>query len=148
MRNEIRFAQRLCERTARLYRRLHTSTVFFGIVGGSAAVSTLTAWVPPWLPPAGAIMLALMGAVALSVRPAERAAQNEADVRKYARLLADAGKLNDADLAAALAEARLTDVAEIEPLRDVAYNDVVREVGRPDLVAPLRPQQQLLAALA
>ena len=51
-------------------------------------------------------------------------------------------------LAAALAKAGETDTPEIEALRDVAYNDVVREIGRDDHVVPLSATQRLFAALA
>ncbi len=51
-------------------------------------------------------------------------------------------------LRAALAKARETDVAEVELLRDVAYNDVVVESGRPDMQAPLSVPQKLISALA
>jgi len=51
-------------------------------------------------------------------------------------------------LESALAKARESDVAEIEPLRDVAWNDVVVEIGRPEVRVALRPTQRLLAALA
>lgn len=148
MRHEARYAQRLCERTARLYRRAHTGATFLNIVGGSAAISAAASWAPTWLPLAGVLLLALVGGAALAIRPADRAAQNEADVRKYGELLRDALTLDDDAFAAALAKARLTDAPEVEPLRDVAYNDMVIEVGRPDLAAHLNGRQRLLAAMA
>jgi hypothetical protein len=55
---------------------------------------------------------------------------------------------NESELEQALEEARLTDAPEIEPLRGVAYNDVAIECDRPDMVAPLRPIQRLLAMFA
>lgn len=146
--NEARYAQRLCERTARLYRRMHTFGTFMTALGGSAAITYAADWAPAWLAPAGVLLLAAFGATVLAVRPAERAAQNESDVRKYAELLHDAVTLSDAAIAAALAKARQTDVPEIEGLRAVAYNDLVTEVGRADLVGPLTMQQRILAALA
>lgn len=146
--NEARYAQRLCQRTARLYRRADTAATFVGVLAGSAAASALVAGAPAWLPLAGAVVLACVGAAHVAVRPAEKAALNEADARKYAELLAQAPAFDEHALALALAEARRTDVPELEPLRDVAYNDVMLELGRPDLAAQLRPAQRLLAALA
>jgi hypothetical protein len=146
--HNARYAQRLCERTARLYRRMHTVSTFLGVISGSASASALALNTPPWIPVAGAIALAVVGAAHLAIRPAERAAQNEGDVRKYAELQAKALAMSDEEFAMAMAAARSTDVPEIEPLRDVAYNDVVAEVGRPDLQQPLHLAQRLLAAVA
>ncbi len=146
--NEARYAQRLCQRTARLYRRIDTMATFVGVLAASASVSAVVASVPAWLPVAGAVLLAAIGAAHLVVRPADKAAVNEADARKYAELLARAQHLDGPGLAAALAEARASDVPEVEPLRDVAWNDVMGEIGRPDLRLHLRPAQRVLAALA
>jgi hypothetical protein len=56
--------------------------------------------------------------------------------------------MSDQELVEALEETRQGDAPEIEPLRDVAYNDVARELGRPDAVVALTPLQRALAALA
>ena len=146
--NEARYAQRLCQRTARLYKRLDTAATFLSVVAGSAALSALAAGVPPWVPVLGAVLLTVTGAVHLAVRPAEKAALNDADVRKYAELMQRGLTLDEVGYGIALATSRASDAPEIEPLRDVAYNDMVAEIGRPDLVARLRPAQRVLAALA
>ena len=62
--------------------------------------------------------------------------------------MAKSAKLTDAELAEALEDARQGDAPEIEPLRDVAYNDVALERDRPDATVPLKLRQRLLAALA
>lgn len=144
--NEARYAQRLCQRTARLYRRLDAAATFAAVMSGSAAMSALVAGVPPWVPVLGAALLATVGAAQLAARPAEKAALNEADARKYAELLAQAQAMDAAALA--LATARVSDAPDVEPLRDVAWNDVMQEIGRPELAAALRPTQRVLAALA
>jgi hypothetical protein len=146
--NEIRYAEHLCQRTARLYRRVQSVTNFLSIVGGSAAASALVQHTPSWLPVTGALLLAVFGAVAVAVRPADKAAQNELDVKRYAAIRAKAASMSDDSLRQAIDEARNTDAAEIEPLRDVAYNDVVREVGQPGYSVPLSFQQRLIAAFA
>lgn len=148
MLNEIRYAERLCTRTARLYKRAQTVGVFVSIVSGSAVMSSLSADCPRWLSIAALVVLAVFGAALIAIRPAEKATVNEADAKRYAQLRTNAAQLDDDGLRAAIAKAHEGDVAEVEPLRDVAYNDVVREVGRPDLATPLRPTQRLLAALA
>ena len=55
--NEASYAQRLCERTARLYRRAHTLGTFLTVLGGSAAVTAAVDRAPSWLAPAGAIVV-------------------------------------------------------------------------------------------
>jgi hypothetical protein len=148
MLNEIRYAEHLCQRTARLYRRVQSITNFLSIVGGSAAASALVERTPGWLPVTGALLLAIFGAVAVAVRPADKAAQNELDVKRYAAIRSKSAGMSDDVLRQAIDDARNTDAAEIEPLRDVAYNDVVHEVGQPDYSVPLTFQQRLIAMLA
>lgn len=146
--NEARYAQRLCQRTARLYRRADTAATFTGVLAGSAAVSAVVTAVPTWLPVSGALAFAAIAAAHLIVRPAEKAAMNDADARKYAELIAQAQQLDGDAFALALAKARASDVPEVEPLRDVAWNDVMGEIGRPELRMRLRVAQRVLAALA
>jgi hypothetical protein len=85
--------------------------------------------------------------VNLAIRPAERIAANEADVRKYGALLT-ANALETPALQQLLDEARLSDAAEVEPLRAIAYNDVVLEIDAPDALLPLSHMQKLIGALA
>jgi hypothetical protein len=146
--SEIRYAERLCQRTARMYRHLQASTVFMTVLGGSGVMSALAASVPGWVPVGGAVMLAVFGALNLAMRPADKAASNEVDCKRYAQLRSAAQTMDAAALALALAKARESDTTEVEGLRDVAYNDVVVELGRPDAVVPLRPLQHMLSALA
>lgn len=143
----LRYAQRLCQRTARFYRRLQTTLTFISLLAGSSAVAALAAQMPvpsAWLLAA----FAVFGCANLALRPAEKIAANEADVRKYGALLAKVGGTDVATLQQLLDEARLSDTAEIEPLRPVAYNDVVLEIDEPEALIPLSPMQKLMGALA
>lgn len=146
--NQARYAERLCQRTARLYRRAQAVCTFAAIVGGSATLTALSSAVPGWVSMAGAVAFTVFGAALVVMRPADKAAANEADVRRYAKLRSDGLAMTADELAAALNKARESDAAEVEPLRDVAYNDVAREIGAPAAVVPLSMQQRLLAALA
>ena len=145
---EARYAERLTRRTARLYRRIAWACAFLGVVGGSGVVSALSMRVPDWVSVTGAVILMMVAAVTLTVRPVEKAVANETDARKYAALRTAAGPMSADEFQSALNKARETDTAEIEPLREVAYNDIVTEIGRADLKAPLRVGQRLLGALA
>lgn len=146
--NEARYAERLCQRTARLYRHLQASTVFLSVLGGSGVMSALAQGVPAWVPVAGAVVLATFGAVNLAVRPADKAAANEADCKRYAQLRTAGQSMTEAELSVALNKARESDTAEVEALREVAFNDLVREMGRSDAQVPLKPHQRVLGALA
>ena len=49
---------------------------------------------------------------------------------------------------AALQKARESDVAEVELLREVAYNDLLVEIGREDMRTTLSGRQRLLEVIA
>lgn len=143
----FRYAQRLCQRTARFYRRIQTSLIFMSLLAGSSAVAALAAQLPAqsaWL----LATFAVFGCIQLAVRPADRIAANEADVRKYSGLLAKLNLLDVPALQQLLDEARQSDTIEVEHLRPVAYNDVVLEIDEPDALIPLTPMQKLMGALA
>lgn len=147
--SEIRYAERLCLRTARLYRRLQAIGTFLTVVSGSAVLTAFAQGVPMFVRVAGAVGFAVFGAALIAVRPADKAASNEADAKRYAQLRTAADGLESAAaVRAALDKARESDAAEVEGLRDVALNDVLQEIGRPDEVKSLSPKQRLLAALA
>lgn len=142
-----RYAQRLCQRTARFYRRIQTLLTFASLLAGSSAVATLAAQMP--IPSAWLLAtFAVFGCMNLAVRPAERIAANEADMRKYGALLAKLSSLDAPSLQQLLDEARLSDTSEIEQLRPVAYNDVAQEIDALDALIPLTPMQKLMGALA
>jgi hypothetical protein len=146
--NEIRYSERLCLRTARLYRHAQTFGTFCSILGGSAAAVALAPQVPQWVGLAGLVGLAVFGAFTVAIRPADKAAANENDARRYAQLRTAAAGMNAEQLAAALDKARETDTPEIESLRDVAWNDVAREIGAATQQVALARFQRILAALA
>lgn len=146
--NEIRYAERLCQRTARLYRHIQAVTVFMTVVGGSGVMSSLSGAVPPWVALAGGVFLAIFGAANLAIRPADKAAANDVDAKRYAQLRTAGQSMSGDDLGQALNKARESDAAEVDALRDIAYNDVVTEYGRPEATVPLTMHQKLLGALA
>jgi len=150
LKGEIRYAIRLTQRTARLYRHIQTAGTFLAVLGGSGTISLLGSSVPVWVGMAGATLLAVSGAALVAIRPADKAAQNESDTRRYQTLMVKAQNksVTDDQLAVALEEARQSDAPEIELLREVAYNDVVMELNRADELIPLSVIQKIMAALA
>src|SRR5471032_100158 len=90
---DLRYAQRLCERTARFYRRIQASLTFLTMLAGSGAIAALSAQMPTgsiWL----GVAFAVFGCINMTIRPADRIAANDADVRKYAALLVKARTLD------------------------------------------------------
>jgi hypothetical protein len=146
--NEVRYSERLCQRTARLYRRIQAAGTVATIIGGSAAVSAVGNALPPVISMAGGACFVVFGALLLAIRPADKAAVNEADLRRYSKLRTEGVRMSTVELLVALNKARESDAPEVEPLREVAFNDVVREIGAEDQVVALRLSQRLLAALA
>lgn len=150
---EIRYAIRLTQRTARLYRRVQTAGTFLSIVGGSAALSSIasasvTGGVPAWIGLVGGALLTMAGAALIAIRPADKAAANEADTKRYVALMSKSHGLTEEALALAIDEAHQGDAQEIEPLRIIAFNDVAIEFNRADVVQPLSWEQRILSALA
>ena len=84
----------------------------------------------------------------VAIRPADKAAANEADVRRFARLRSESATMDVATLAIALSKARESNAPEVEALREVAYNDVARELGRDDVEVHLSWHQRVIAAIA
>lgn len=148
LQSEIRYTIRLCQRTARLYRRAQTFGTFLAIVGGSATLTGAFGHFPASFTVVGGAVLALAGAALIAIRPADKAAQNETDVKRYQMLMAKAVTLSEEDLRQALEEARQSDAIEVESLRNVAFNDVMEEINRRDQLIALSAQEQLLKALA
>jgi hypothetical protein len=148
LKGEVRYAIRLAERTAHFYRRIQAVSVFFSVLGGSAAVSAVADSFPKEFSLVGACVVAVFGAALIAIRPGDKAAQNETDVRRFQALMVRADNLDAKALSIAIEEARLGSAQEIESLRDVAYNDVVMEFNRPDALIPLTPLQKILSALA
>ncbi len=146
--NEIRYAERLTQRTSRLYRRAASFCTFTAILGGSGVLSGLSDAFPDWMSAAGVLLIAIAGAAALTVRPLEKAITNETDAKKYSALRTQGVGMDSAELEAALQKARESDAPEVESLRDVAYNDLLVEIGRDDMKAPLTARQRFFEALA
>lgn len=146
--SEVRYAIRLTERTARLYRKIQAAGYVLTIVGGSAVLAAIGKSLPDWVTLTGAAMFAIAGALLIAIRPADKVAQNEADAKRYKALMAKSVDMTDAEFERALADARQSDAPEVEPLRDVAYNDVAIECARPDFLVRLSLRQKVLAFLA
>lgn len=144
---ELRYAQRFCQRSVRFYRRIQTTFTFFSMLAGSSAIAAVAAQMPAaatWM----LVLFSVFGIANFAIRPAERIAAFQADGRKYAALITKADNLDADTIQHLLHEARQSDAEEIEPLRAVAFNDVMLEIDEPEAVIPLTRMQRLIGALA
>lgn len=148
IRNEIRYGQRLAERTARLYRRLQTLGTFSAVLAGSGTLTALIPHMPGAVPVVSGVLMSLIGAALVAIRPADKAAASEVDARRYAALIVKYQRLSVAELDEALREVQASSPPEIEALRNVVYNDVVTEVGQLSYRVPLNRSERLIAVLA
>jgi hypothetical protein len=146
--DKIRYAERLCERTARMYRHVATTSTFFASLGGGATLSALGSLLPAWVSVSGAAVMAVFGSLMLAVRPTDKAAVAEADMRRYSKLRTQAAGMDDATLETELAKTIEGNSPEVENLRAVAYNDIVNETGHPEAAYQLTLLQRVLAAIA
>jgi hypothetical protein len=125
----IRYASRVLERQCRLWRRVDGVVRFSAVLAGSGAIAALGAQNAVMALVAG-VVFALFQAIEYAVRPAEVAAHAMAQGKQYAALLARQRRLSDAALADELEAVRVEDdIIVMDSLRQLAYNDVVRERG-------------------
>ncbi len=144
---ELRYAQRFCQRSVRFYRRIQTTFTFISLLAGSSAIAAIAAQMPvtaTWMLAA----FSIFGILNFAIRPAEKIAALQVDVRKYAMLITKSDLLDASAIQHLLHEARQTDTEEIEPLRAVAYNDVMLEIDELDSLIELSPMQKLMGVLA
>ncbi len=144
MQCDIRYAVVLHDRSARLYRRVQTVGTFITLLGGSAFIAAQSDLIKPL----GFAVAAVTGIAMLAIKPVEKAVAHESDSRRYRALMAQSHAMPLDELRQAITQARIADTQEIEPLRNVAYNQVVTESGRTDHLLPLTFSQRLLAGLA
>lgn len=111
-------------------------------------MSSLSGTLPAYVSISGGIVLAIAGAALIAIRPADKAALNESDIRRYQAVMVKSSQLTAQELEIAIEEARQGDAPEIELLRDIAYNDVMIEFNRMDCAVPLNPLQKLLTTIA
>lgn len=92
--------------------------------------------------------VSVFGILNFAIRPAEKIAALQSDVHQYSVLLSKSDGLDASAIRHLLHEARETDTDEIEPLRVVAFNDVMLEIDELDARIPLTPMQKLIDVLA
>lgn len=125
----LRYAGRVLERHARLWRRIDGAVRLAALMAGSSAIAALGAQNQSAAIGLGLVFAALQ-AVEFALRPADAAARAMAMRRQYAQLLAREARLDGAALSEAYAElVAADDIVVSEALRRLAYNDVAQERG-------------------
>lgn len=140
--NELRYAERICERQARLYRRGQFVSGWLSIVGATATVAAVASHLPHWAQLTLSMIAAGLGIAFHLMRLGDKAAVIEAQKKIYG------GVRTAANLEHALDVARSTAPPQLEALRMVCFNDVLREIGRADEVQKLCWWQRLIGAVA
>lgn len=128
----LRYAVRVLERQAKLWAVIGKLFKFISILSGTVAVAAVVSSKAEWAVFLG-IMFAVMQAIDHALDPAEKHAAALAQRRDYARLLADQTNHTDGALEAAYRKVVADDEIMVDQaLKELAYNDVVREQGLPE----------------
>lgn len=144
----IRYGMRLDELHRRLYGRLSTTISVVLLVAGSTAFATLfggSATLAGW----AGLIVACVTAIDVKLSPAVRASMAAASARRFGELraLVHDRELDEIRRRLAALQAESLD-GEIDVLRWVAWNDVMREAGHFDRVKQAGRWQRLIAACA
>lgn len=125
----LRYAVRVLERHARLWRNVDNLVRLGSLLAGSGAIAALAAQSHALTLAAG-VVFALLQGVEFALRPAEGAARSMAQRRPYADLLARQSELDDGAIDAGYQRIVADDEIVVpELLRYLAYNDVLAERG-------------------
>ena len=142
--NEVRYAERLCHRTARLYRRIASILAWVTLIGGSSAFLALKHETAGWLVATAGIIWAALHALDQVMKPAAKSALNLHDSKRYSRLMTQHRKSLPTTIQRELDKLRENDGLEVESMRDIAWNDVMVESNNLAMVVPLSRWQRLL----
>lgn len=126
---ELRYAIRVLERQARLWRRLDAMIRFFGLLSGTAAFAAIT-HASQNLTLSFGILFAVLQAVEYTLTPSVKAAAAQYHAKQYAVILAEQSRITPEELRQKLLDVRAQDeIVVFEALRKLAYNDVAQEYG-------------------
>lgn len=125
---DIRYCIRLNHLLRRFFRRLDAIISGVELIAGTAVFVSFFQENPEM-----AVKIALCVAVASMlnrvIKPAEKAYQADELYRRYEQLRSQADQMTLSEVDAAMSELRQMPVSDIEGLRNVAYNDNLRESG-------------------
>lgn len=144
----VRYGMRLDELHRRLYGRLSTVISVVLLVAGSTAFATLfggSAALAGW----AGLIVACVTAIDVRLSPAVRASMAAASARRFGELRAIVHDHDLDDIRGRLAALQAESLdGEIDALRWVAWNDVMREAGHFDQVKRAGYWQRLIAVCA
>ena len=146
---EICYSARLHERHTRFFSRIRAVTNYLNILSGTAVFISATHGAPIVTATVGGVIVCLSLADqvwnygSLASRHAEARKECLDLISREASMEADALKAENIAI-----DARFCDLNEIESLRDVAQNDVLRELGHTNEMVPETLCQRAMRTLA
>lgn len=143
----IKYYCRLHQLHARLYNRLRGAAAVVSVVAGSAALVSALQSVPYLLSGLGVVVAAVSG-IDFFFGWAEKAACHKQWRREYSSLLARSATMDLNGIDAELAKLSGETEEEVESLRAVAWNDVLRSNGHEDGMREEGFAQRLVRSLA
>src|SRR5690606_19631596 len=144
---EVRYHERLHFLHCRFYRSIRKCLVIFSLASGSAALTPALQSLPAGVITAAGLvaLFAILDAVG---NYSEKAVWHNVWRRNASLVLAKSGPLTQEELEAADRELIAEVDEEIEALRVVAWNDVLKTVGREDAMRLETRFQRLMRTLA
>lgn len=125
----VRYAIRVHERRAKLWNTINRIIRLTSILSGSAAVASITA-MGQTVAVIFTAIFAIMQAVEFSVSPNEKSVESKSIRKTYSVILANKGSQSEAELENAYNKAVDSDEVIVgTTIKELAYNDVAREIG-------------------
>ena len=145
----VRYAVRVLERTARLWRRIDAALKVCALLAGSGAIYAVSSQ-SARAAMCFAAFFALAQALEFALHPAELSARALMARRPYEQILASEAGETEAALESRYHAASMgDDITVLESLRRVAYNDVVEERSdTPEAAYRLTAWQRLIGFVA
>jgi hypothetical protein len=121
----LRYAVRVHERRAKLWSTINLVIRFTSLLSGSAAIGSITA-----ANQTVALVFAAMQAIEFSASPNEKSTVSKSTRKAYSTIIANKGRRTEAELDEAYnATIDSDEVIAGTTIKELAYNDVVREFG-------------------
>lgn len=146
----LRYAVRVLERQARLWRHIDGAFRMLAILSGSSALAAMLTQQASAISISGMVAFAVFQAVEFSAQPGLKAAEAWAERKPYLSIISKQSRLSDTELEQAYQDALEQDgVLAFESIRRLAYNDVTIEKGcAASALFPLNRWQRIVSILA
>lgn len=143
---DVKYGQRLNYLHAKLYAKINAALNFVNLISGTAAFGAFASKTPDiilWI----ALVISLASILSILIDPAIKSAEFADKSKQYARLLAIAPELTEAELYKKLLNLQADTTPIIEAIRIIAYNDTLIENGREDYLTNPSAWQKILKTI-